>query len=175
MALDSSSFACDPDLIEQFRAISRPVPCCRTRVLFSQGEAPEGLYILHRGAATLSTVSLGKEFRLLAQTTAGVLLGLPSLFSHEPYPLTAIVHGGSEVGFVDRDELLQRATSQPHLAAKILRVLAAEVNTVRQAILNQICFGEPVSDLAPPAQESRRGEACRTLPYVGWLPAGLMG
>lgn len=173
MALDPSTFACDPELIQQFQDISVPASCCRTRVLFSQGETPEGLYILRRGAATLSTVSLGKEFRLLVQTTAGALLGLPSLFSHEPYPLTAIVHGGSEVGFVGRDELLQCVASQPRLSANILRVLAAEVNTVRQAILNQICVGEHASDCAP--RESRHAEAPCALPYVGWLPAVFMG
>lgn len=175
MAFDPSSFVCDPELIQQLQANSLPVFCGHTRILFGQGENPEGLYILRKGAVTLSNVSEGKEFRLLVQTTAGALLGLPSLFAHEPYPVTAIVHGGAEVCFVEHDELFACISAHPHLSAKILRVLAAEVNSVRQEILSQICVGEQVSDLIPLGFEDWHGEAPAALPYVGWLPAGLMG
>jgi CRP-like cAMP-binding protein len=111
--------------------------CDGDRVLFRQGDDPTGLYILHKGNVTLTMDSAqGKTF-LSTQAEAGSLLGLPGLVGNEPYSLTAIARQGAELGFVTRDQFNELMKSDPLLALKILQVLAAEVRSARNAILQR--------------------------------------
>lgn len=174
MPLNPSSFASDPELVQVLQSKSSPVHHSETKVLFNQGEEVTGLYILRNGAATISSLSGGSDFKLLVQTTAGALLGLPCLFGEEPYPFTTIVHGGSELSFLSRENFFALVEAHPHLSRKMLQLLASEVQSVRQAILDQICMGSELSDAAPLAELDRR-EAHGVLPYVGWLPTELAG
>jgi CRP-like cAMP-binding protein len=103
--LDSSAFVTDPDLVRtlQKESISIAGDRDRDRVLFYQGEEPTGLYILHRGSATLSIRCRERRIDIKVQTTAPSLVGLPSLMDGAPHAFTAVAHGGAELSFVDRN------------------------------------------------------------------------
>jgi CRP-like cAMP-binding protein len=112
-----------------------PVVCDQDRVLFHQGEAPGGLYILRTGEAHLTLNAPSGEIVLCIQPSVGSLLGLPALVGHEPYSMTAKALKGSEFGLVaheDFDDLMQTVPSMP---LRILHVLASEVRAARQALL----------------------------------------
>jgi CRP-like cAMP-binding protein len=64
----------------------------------------------------------------------GSLLGLPALIGNEPYTLTATADEGAELGFVSREDFNSLMLTEPSLAVRVLRVLAAEVRTARHAI-----------------------------------------
>ena len=138
MQLDSSAFVTYPELVLAFLKLADALPCEPDCVLFRQGEVPTGLYILHEGAATLSTNSFGGEFAISLQTTAGSLLGLPSVLGREPHQLTAIAHGGARLSFISSDDFASLIQSDPLLSRKILEVLAEEVQFTRRAVLNEI-------------------------------------
>jgi CRP-like cAMP-binding protein len=53
---------------------------------------------------------------------------------NSPYTLTAVAAPGARVGFVSRAIFTSLMQADPALALKILRVLAAEVRTARQAL-----------------------------------------
>lgn len=137
MKLDSSAFVADPQLILALGLRAVELSCGADSVLFRQGDAPAGLYILHKGEVTLTMVSARGEAILSAQAAAGSLLGLPGLIGDEPYTLTATAHGGAELGFVTRDDFTALMESEPLLALKVLQVLAAEVRSARNAILQR--------------------------------------
>lgn len=66
----------------------------------------------------------------------GSLLGLPGLVGNRSYTLSAAARRGSEVSFVSKNDFSQLMLTEPSLSMKILRVLAAEVRTARQALSN---------------------------------------
>lgn len=134
--LDSSAFVADAELIEALEKRATPVDCVEDRVLFRQGDAPDGIYILHKGDAVLNMQSNTGETVMCMQTFAGSLLGLPGLIGNEPYTLTAIACKGSRLSFVSREDFLTLMSTDPAHAMKVLGVLAAEVRSARQALLS---------------------------------------
>jgi CRP-like cAMP-binding protein len=123
---DSSSFIAEKELIEALERRSSTVVCTEPRSLFVQGGAPAGLYILRKGNARLTMQS----------PTGGSLLSivLPALVGNEPYTLTATAEKDAELGFVTKEDFNSLMLSDPSLALRVLRVLAAEVRTARHAI-----------------------------------------
>jgi CRP-like cAMP-binding protein len=56
---------------------------------------------------------------------------------NEPYTLTATARSGAQLSFVSRDDFTALMQSDPLLSLKVLEVLAAEVRSARQAILQR--------------------------------------
>ena len=135
MKLDPSAFVADPDLIRALENQSTPISCGVDRVLFRQGEAPQGLYVLDKGIATLTMNSPSGEEVMCIDAPPGSLLGLPGLIGNEPYTLTATARKDARLCFISREEFANLMQSNPLLSLKVLQVLAAEVRTARQAIL----------------------------------------
>jgi len=134
MQLDPSSFAADPFLIHAFDRRATAIDCGMERILFAQGDAPVGLYILKAGEATLILHATTGEPVASIQASAGSLLGLPGVVGDKPYTLTAIASPGAQVSFLPREDFLAIMKSDPAIALKILAILAAEVRSARQAI-----------------------------------------
>jgi CRP-like cAMP-binding protein len=135
--LDPSAFIAGPDLIAALEKRASEVPCAADKVLFRQGDIPAGLYILHKGEVALTMDSPSGNAILSTQAAAGSLLGLPGLIGNEPYTLTATAGAGAELSFVTRDDFLALMQSDPLLSIPILQVLAAEVRSARNAILQR--------------------------------------
>ena len=134
MNIDSSSFIAEKELIEALEKRASTVICSEERQLFRQGADPTGLYLLRKGKATLTLESPTGGILLAITLSPGSLMGLPALIGNEPYTLTATALPGAEFGFVTREDFNSLMLSDPTLAVRILRVLAAEVRTARHAI-----------------------------------------
>lgn len=132
--LDPSAFVAAPDLLQALEKNSIPLPCDGERVLFRQGDASTGLFILQSGEATLSMRSDLDKPILSVQANAGSLLGLPGLIGNQPYSLTAVACSGARVSFITRTEFTAFMHANPEAALKILQVLAAEVSSARRAL-----------------------------------------
>jgi CRP-like cAMP-binding protein len=137
LILDPSAFVADPALLAGLESESSPLTCSEDRVLFRQGDAPAGLYILKSGKARLTMSSDACTDVLSFVAGPGSLLGLPGLIGNEPYTLTATALAGAEVCFVTRECFTAFMSSNPMLAFKILQILAAEVRTARNAIFQR--------------------------------------
>jgi len=133
--LDPTAFVADRELIEALEKRSTPLTCEEDSVLFTQGDDPHGLYILHEGDAYLTMAAPNGEPVLCMQPFNGSLLGLPALVGNEPYSLTARALKGSQFSYVKREEFQKLLEEDPQLPLKILHVLAAEVRAARQALL----------------------------------------
>ncbi|MGA2831736.1 MAG: cyclic nucleotide-binding domain-containing protein [Terracidiphilus sp.] len=136
MKLDPSAFVADPELIQALEKRSTAITCGGDRVLFTQGDNPQGLYIIDQGETTLTMKSPTGEELVSIQASAGSLLGLPGLIGNEPYSLTAVARNGARLSFIPREEVTSLMRSAPSLALKMLQVLAAEVRSARHAMSN---------------------------------------
>ena len=134
MNFDSSSFVAEKELIEALEKRSSTLICPEERRLFTQGGAPNGLYILRKGKAVMTMESPTGGILLSIVLGPGSLLGLPALIGSEPYTMTATAEAGSEFGLVSREDFNSMMLTDPTIAVRVLRVLAAEVRTARHAI-----------------------------------------
>ena len=135
MKMDATAFVADPNLVESLKSHSTPVVCDEDRVLFNQGDSPDGLYIFHKGAVRLVMRSSQGDVLMNIRAIEGSLLGLPGLIGGAPYSLSASAQKGAEVSFVGREQFAKVMLSVPAIAVGILRVLAAEVRTARMALV----------------------------------------
>lgn len=127
-------FAADRALVQALELRSQPISCIQGVTLFKQGDAPIGLYILKSGEANLLMESKVGRPVMCVHAEAGSLLGLPGIIANEPYTMTALVQGGSEVLFVTKDDFEDLIRAEPSLYPMVLRVLASEVRAARQAL-----------------------------------------
>lgn len=134
MKLDSAAFVADPELLAALEQRSTTVVCTEDRILFLQGESPDGLYILRSGSASLSMTSITGGPLVETVVSTGALLGLPGVIGNQPYTLTGKALKGAELGFVHREDFSKLMLENPSLSLKVLQVLAAEVRTARSAI-----------------------------------------
>jgi CRP-like cAMP-binding protein len=134
MNMDAAAFVADQELIEAIRKHASPVVCNGDRVLFNQGDAPDGFYIFHKGHVALTMRSPSGDMVMDMAAIEGSLLGLPGLIGNMPYSLSALARKGAEVSFVNREDLNHLMLSNPSVSVGILRVLAAEVRTARMAL-----------------------------------------
>ena len=135
MKMDATAFVAEKDLVEALKSHSTPVLCEEDRVLFNQGDSPEGLFIFHKGVVRLVMRSLTGDVLMNLPAMEGSLLGLPGLIGGSPYSLSALAAKGAEVSFVRREQFSKIMLSVPTIAVGILRVLAAEVRTARMALV----------------------------------------
>src|SRR5215467_5748049 len=76
-------------------------------VLFVEGQAPRGVYIICNGRVKLSTTSRDGKTLILRIAQAGEVLGLHATVSGKPYELTAETLQPSQLDFVKRDDFLR--------------------------------------------------------------------
>ena len=135
--MDAAAFVADQELIETLKKHATPVVCEDDRVLFKQGDKPEGLFIFCGGDLQLTMQSHQGDNLMRIAAAKGSLLGLPGLIGGDGYSLSAYAKKGAEVGFVSRDEFGRLMLNEPSVAVGILRVLAAEVRTARLALVER--------------------------------------
>jgi CRP-like cAMP-binding protein len=133
-SVEESPFTADLELIQALEKQSQPIFCSEDCVLFCQGDPASGLYILRSGMAILTLRSETGGVAMCFEAYAGSLLGLPAIIGNVPYSLAATAQRGSIVRYVTRDDFEELIRVQPSLYPNVLKVLAAEVRTARQAL-----------------------------------------
>jgi CRP/FNR family transcriptional regulator, cyclic AMP receptor protein len=137
MKMDATAFVAEQELIEALTKHATRVDCEEDRVLFKQGDPPEGLYIFCGGEVWLTLTSLAGDVVMNLSIEAGSLLGLPGVIGNVPYSLTALAKKGSIVSFVKRENFGRLMLTDPSISVGVLRVLAAEVRTARMALVER--------------------------------------
>ena len=76
-------------------------------VLFVEGQAPRGMYVVCRGRIKLSTTSRDGKTLILRIAEPGEVLGLHATVSGKPYELTAETLQAAQLNFVKREDFLR--------------------------------------------------------------------
>ena len=132
--LDPAAFVSDPILIRVLSKRAVLVPCENERVLFRQDQPAIGIFIVHKGAVTLTVMSQDGHSLFAAQARPRSILGLAGVISDKPYSLSATAGGGAEISFISSADLKALMEAEAPLAIKILELLAAEVRSARTAL-----------------------------------------
>jgi CRP/FNR family transcriptional regulator len=104
--LRNESFFCSlpPRTMDAFEKIKFPSSLPRGSVLFVEGQAPRGVYILCKGRVKLSVNSSDGKTMILKIAEAGEVLGLHASVTGIPYELTAETVQPCQVVFIKRED-----------------------------------------------------------------------
>jgi len=128
------SFKVDTELETKLLGKARNISMQAGALLFNQGDAVTGVYILSKGRARLTLRSIDGKIYLEEIVGCGGLLGLPAAISGTPYSLTAEVLSDSELAFLSREELVRLMQSDVSLSLKLVELLSQEVRAMRDVI-----------------------------------------
>ena len=99
-------------------------------MLFSEGQIPDGVYVLHAGDVELVFAPRAGEPKPLRVVNPGRILGLSSVVMQHPHDCSAIARTECEIGFVEREEFLRSLEKTPAIWLSVLRMLSSDVNAV---------------------------------------------
>ncbi|MFZ3212055.1 MAG: cyclic nucleotide-binding domain-containing protein [Terriglobales bacterium] len=107
--------------------------CSPGTVLFRQGHPGHGVLVLRRGNVELYVSTEDRRTRLPYRTVGpGSVLGLPALFSGEPFSLTAEALEECEFSFVQRETALQLMRDRLDLCLQAVIQMASEITALGQ-------------------------------------------
>lgn len=98
--------------------------------LFTEGQAPRGLFVLCRGLAQLSMSGYQTRQIILRTVREGEILGLSATVSGEPYETTAETILPCEFGFVARDAFLRFLRDNSEAAFRVVQVLSQDLDAI---------------------------------------------
>ncbi len=99
----------------------------RGTVLFREGQASHGVFVLRAGRVLLTIDQPGRHGRLVRIARGGEILGLATLFTRGAYDATAEVARAAQFSFVSHEQVLSRIDENPHLRLEILNQLSHDV------------------------------------------------
>lgn len=133
----TDNFFCqfDADTLAAFNAIAFTTVHPNDALLYAEGEAPAGLYILCYGQVKLSISSGSGKTLITRMVQAGETLGLSSVLSGNPYKSTAETVTASQVKFVKREDFLRFVNEhrdvQFNIARQLIEECESDANQIR--------------------------------------------
>lgn len=99
------------------------------KVLFREGDTPQGVWFLHDGEVDLVFASpRSGEAKALLVAEPGQLLGLTCIVSGRAHDCTATTRTPSVAGFIDRERFLKLLDQQPALWLSVLQMISTNIN-----------------------------------------------
>lgn len=124
------------DLQKALRTVAKSVSATRSPVLFRQGEAARGVFLVESGSVRLSLEGEGDDPILERVMGRGSVLGLPATINNVPYSATATVVEDAKLAFISREQLLELMMHEPATAMAILQLLSQEIHAMREIIVD---------------------------------------
>src|SRR5947209_10769707 len=110
------------EIVKRTRAFPKGSP------IFSEGEPPQGVYLLRQGRARL-ILDLGrKRERIVEIAEAGEVLGLSATIANEPYEVSAQALTACRVDFINRQKFLRLLHEQPEVCFRVVQLLGHNVH-----------------------------------------------
>ncbi len=97
-------------------------------VLFVEGQAPRGVFVLCQGRVKLSFCSSDGKTLILKIAEPSEVLGLGATVSGKPYELTAETVGPCQVTFVKREDFLRCLREHSDLCFRVAEQLSGKYN-----------------------------------------------
>jgi len=103
-------------------------------LLFVEGQAPRGVYVLCSGKVKLSTTSREGKVLILRIAQPGEVLGLSAVIAGEAFEVTAETTEPCQVNFIDRAALLERIEKNGELGLRSSLALSREFQSAYRDI-----------------------------------------
>ena len=121
------------ELAEALDAIASVYTCHAGAILFRQGQPADGVLVVRQGKVSLSALAHdGDPLPPYRTVGPGYVLGLPALFSGQPYSLTAEAVEECVCGFVNRERALELVHNRLDLCFQAADLLAREIRSLRE-------------------------------------------
>jgi CRP/FNR family transcriptional regulator, cyclic AMP receptor protein len=154
--------------LESFEAIKYATAYPKGAVLFVEGQAPRGIFVLCKGRVKLSICATDGKTLILKIAEPGEVLGLSATVSGKPYELTAETIDPCQVNFVKREDFLRFLKDHSDACFKVAEQLSEKYNNacheVRSLGLSHSA-GEKLAKLLL-EWSSRNGEAAKQEPRL---------
>jgi CRP/FNR family transcriptional regulator, cyclic AMP receptor protein len=115
--------------VQALEAIKYTTAYPKGAVLFVEGQAARGVFILCRGRVKLSICSSDGKTLILKIAEAGEVLGLSASVSGKPYELTAETLDPCQVNFVKREDFLRFLREHNDVCLRVAEQLSEKYNT----------------------------------------------
>jgi CRP/FNR family transcriptional regulator, cyclic AMP receptor protein len=119
-SLRDYQYFCDlpESLLKNFESMKYSTIFPKGAMLFAQGQASRGVFMLCSGEVKLSTYSSKGKSLITHIAKPGELLGLSSVFTNKPYIVTAETLCVSQVNFIKRKDFLRILSENPRLCLR---------------------------------------------------------
>jgi CRP/FNR family transcriptional regulator, cyclic AMP receptor protein len=114
--------------LQAFEYIKYATAYPKGAVLFVEGQAPRGIFVLCKGRMKLSICATDGKTLILKIVEPGEVLGLSATVSGKPYELTAETIDPCQVNFVKREDFLRFLKNQPDACFKVAEQLSDKYN-----------------------------------------------
>lgn len=122
------------DLMKNFSDYSHLTTYPRGAVLFVEGQAARGAFVLCSGKVKLTTASKEGRVLLFRVMEPGDVIGLSAVISGEPHEITAETMEPCLVNFVEREGLLRLMERSGELGLRSARALSREFQSTYRDI-----------------------------------------
>ena len=114
--------------LQSFEAIKYATAYPKGAVLFVEGQAPRGIFVLCKGRVKLSICATDGKTLILKIAEPGEVLGLSATVSGKPYELTAETIDPCQVNFVKREDFLHFLKDNSEACFKVAEQLSEKYN-----------------------------------------------
>ena len=115
--------------LQAFEGIKYATAYPKGAVLFVEGQAPRGIFVLCKGRVKLSICATDGKTLIVKIAEPGEVLGLSASVSGKPYELTAETIDTCQVNFVKRDDFLHFLREYSEACFKVAEQLSEKYNT----------------------------------------------
>lgn len=115
---------------EEMRALCRRVTskkCDRGEILFTEGDACRGLFVVGRGKIRIFKVSASGREQILSMEGPGSSFAELPVFDGGNYPASASASEDSEVLFISRKDFQDFCREHPEVALKVIAVVGSRL------------------------------------------------
>jgi CRP-like cAMP-binding protein len=125
----------NPELAPALEQMGNVVVSQRGTILFQQGQAASGVYVVRRGKLRLSR--LCEDGHRTSRTVGpGHIIGLLATVSDQPYLKTAEALEDSELTSVDRNRVMSLLDRRADFWLQAVDVIKEEMKLIRKRVLN---------------------------------------
>ncbi|MGA8269959.1 MAG: Crp/Fnr family transcriptional regulator [Candidatus Sulfotelmatobacter sp.] len=105
-------------------AISSSATYPKGAILFVEGQAPRGVFVICNGRVKMSASSLDGKSLILRIADAGEVVGLPGTISGKPYEATAEALEPIQANFIPREPFLEFLRTHGEVALRVAEILS---------------------------------------------------
>lgn len=99
----------------------------KNQPLFIEGTFPRGVFCIHSGKVKIFTIGESGKEQIIHIAKEGEVVGFRTMFSDEPYKLSAIAIEECNICLIKREDFLEYLQKKPELMQSVLKNLSMEL------------------------------------------------
>lgn len=116
------------NVLQAFDSVKENLSCPRNTVLFREGQAARGVFVLCEGRAKLSVCSESGKRLTLRVAVPGEILGLSASLTGSAYEVTAELLDNAQVALVKRKDLLRFLREHREACLHVVTLLSQDLH-----------------------------------------------